>query len=41
LVSSMSLEGMGASLAVEGSTTGEVFEAYLERVLAPALNRGR
>ena len=33
LVSSMSLEGMGASLAslaVEGPTTREVFEAYLE-----------
>ena len=41
LVSSMSLEGMGASLAVEGSTTGEVFEVYLERVLAPALKPGR
>jgi transposase len=41
LVSSMSLEGMGASLAVEGSTTGEVFEAYLERVLAPALKPGQ
>jgi len=41
LVSSMSLEGMGASLAVEGSTTGEVFEVYLERVLAPALEPGQ
>jgi DDE superfamily endonuclease len=29
LLASMSLEGMGASLAVEGSTTAEVFEAYL------------
>jgi transposase len=41
LVSSMSLEGMGASLAVEGPTTREVFEAYLERVLAPALEPGQ
>jgi transposase len=33
----MSPEGMEASLAVEGPTTREVFEAYLERVLTPAL----
>jgi transposase len=32
---------VGPSLAVEGSTTGEVFEAYLERVLAPALKPGQ
>jgi len=37
----MSLEGMGASMAVEGSTTREIFEAYLERVLAPALKPGQ
>ncbi len=29
--------GMGPSMAVEGLTTREVFEAYLERVLAPSL----
>ena len=31
---------MGACLAVEGSTTREVFEAYLEKVLAPVLRLG-
>jgi hypothetical protein len=36
LLSSMSLEGMGASLAVEGATTARVFEAYVEKVLTPA-----
>ncbi len=41
LLSSMSLEGMGPSMAVEGSTTREVFEAYLERILAPTLRRGQ
>ena len=41
LLSSMSLEGMGPSLAVEGSATGEVFEAYVERVLAPELRPGQ
>lgn len=37
----MSLKGMGPSLAVEGPTTREVFEAYVEKVLAPSLKRGR
>ena len=41
LLSSMSLCGMGPSLAVEGSTTREVFEAYLEGVLAPTLSPGQ
>jgi hypothetical protein len=37
----MSLYGMGPSLAVEGATTREVFEAYLEGVLAPTLSPGQ
>jgi transposase len=37
LLASMSLRGMGPCLAVEGSTTSEVFEAYLKHVLAPSL----
>ena len=37
LLSSMTVEGMGPSLAVEGATTAVVFEAYVERVLAPSL----
>ncbi len=37
LLASMSLEGMGPCLAVVGSVTKEVFEAYVERVLAPSL----
>ena len=37
LLSSMTCSGMGPSMAVEGPTTREVFEAYLERVLAPSL----
>ena len=39
--SSMSVEGMGPSLTVEGATTSVVFEAYVEQVLAPALRRGQ
>lgn len=32
---------MGASLVVEGSTNGTVFETYLEEVLLPTLKRGQ
>ena len=41
LLSSMSVEGIGPSLAAEGATNREVFETYLERVLAPTLRRGQ
>ncbi len=41
LLASMSAGGMGPCLAVEGASTREVFETYLERVLAPALRPGR
>jgi transposase len=41
LLSSMSIEGMGPSMAVEGPTTKAVFEAYVERVLAPGLKPGQ
>jgi transposase len=41
LLSSMTTEGMGPSLAVEGTTTGAVFEAYVERVLCPVLRPGQ
>ncbi len=37
----LSLEGMGSSLAVAGATTAVVFEAYVEKVLAPSLEEGR
>ena len=41
LLASMMLEGMGPCLAVVGSTTREVFEAYVKRVLLPALKPGQ
>ena len=41
LLASMSMRGMGECLAVEGPTTREVFETYLERVLAPSLREGQ
>src|SRR5215213_2656208 len=39
LLASMSLEGMGPSLTVEGATTSAVFETYVERILAPNLRK--
>src|ERR671920_656409 len=33
-------EGMGPSVAVEGATTATVFEAYIEKALAPTLLAG-
>jgi hypothetical protein len=41
LLSSMTLSGMGPSLAVEGATTRAVFEAYVEEALAPSLHPGQ
>ena len=38
LLVSITYGGMGRCLAVEGATTNAVFEAYLERVLGPALS---
>jgi transposase len=37
LLASMNLKGMGPCLAVRGPTTATVFEAYIEKVLAPSL----
>ncbi len=41
LLASMGSGGMGPCLAVEGGTTKAVFEAYVERVLAPSLSPGQ
>ena len=41
LLASITREGLGPCLAVDGSTTREVFEAYLEHVLAPTLSPGQ
>ena len=37
----MTVEGMGPSLAVEGAIDREVFEAYVEKMLAPSLRSGQ
>jgi transposase len=41
LIASMSLFGMGEAVCVRGATDAEVFEAYVERFLAPTLSEGQ
>jgi len=42
LIASITLEGgMGESVAIEGATDAEVFEAYVEHFLAPSLEEGQ
>jgi len=41
LLASMTAEGMGPCLAVEGAVSRIVFEAYIEKILVPSLRRGQ
>ncbi len=41
LIFSMNLEGMGASMSIEGSADGDAFLLYVEHFLCPTLKRGR
>jgi len=41
IISSLSVGGMGETMVVEGATDTAVFEAYIERVLAPSLLPGQ
>ena len=41
LLTSLTSEGMGPSMAVEGATTARVFETYVKRLLAAALKPGQ
>ena len=41
LLSSMTIEGMGPSLAVEGASTAWVFETYVAKALVPSLRAGQ
>ena len=41
LISSISLEGMGPSMSIEGSADGEAFVLYVEHFLCPALGEGQ
>ncbi len=41
LISSMNLEGIGASMSIEGSADGDAFLLYVEQLLCPTLERGQ
>jgi DDE superfamily endonuclease len=41
LIASLSLEGMGAALILEGSANTTAFELYVEQILAPVSMPGR
>ena len=41
LIASMSSEGIGATMSVEGATDGTAFETYVEHFLLPTLERGQ
>jgi transposase len=41
LLAAMTLDGMGETMAVEGSTNQEVFETHVEHTLAPTLEDGQ
>jgi transposase len=41
LIASLSLQGVGASLIVDGAANGEIFEIYVEQILAPSLEPGQ
>jgi transposase len=41
LIASLSLQGLGESLILDGSANTEVFEIYIEQILAPSLEPGQ
>jgi len=41
LIASLSLQGVGESLILDGSANTEVFEIYVEQILAPSLEPGQ
>jgi transposase len=41
LIASLSLEGIGASMIIEGAANGAAFESYVEHILVPSLQKGQ
>jgi len=41
LIASLSLEGIGASMIIEGATNTLAFETSIEQVLVPSLQAGQ
>jgi transposase len=41
LIASLTLQGIAASMIIEGAANGAAFEAYVEYILAPSLQKGQ
>jgi transposase len=41
ILASLSVSGIGASMLIEGAANAQVFETYIERILAPTLKKGQ
>jgi transposase len=41
LIASLSLQGLGASMIIEGAANAVAFEAYVEHILVPSLVKGQ
>ena len=41
LIASLSLDGLGASMIMQGAANGAAFEAYVEHILLPSLHKGQ
>jgi transposase len=41
LIASLTLQGIGASMILEGAANGVVFETYVEHILVPSLHSGQ
>ncbi len=41
LIASLTLEGIGASMIIEGAANTQAFEAYVEHILVPSLHMGQ
>jgi len=41
LLASLSLAGIGETMMIEGSASAQVFEIYIEQILAPSLQKGQ
>jgi transposase len=38
MITDLSLRGLGEAFIIDGAANGDIFEAYIERILAPSLN---
>jgi transposase len=41
LLASLSLSGIGETMLIEGAANAQIFEIYIEQLLAPSLKEGQ